>query len=165
MTYIGIDPGLDGAVAVIGRGGRPQLFDAPSSTVVKSGKKRRMYDTLAMAAILREYATFHIPPLISLEAVHAMPGQGVTSMFSMGYGFGLWRGIIAAFGLPVELVTPRVWKNKMVGVGTDKEASRLKAIDLFPGVAAQLKLKKHHGRAEALLIAEYMRRKMNGGQS
>ncbi|KKL60170.1 hypothetical protein LCGC14_2208000 [marine sediment metagenome] len=167
MIYIGIDPGLDGAMAVLRSDQRSRvvfidnLFDTPSTSVVKGRKKRRVYDTSAMARLFRTYLLNHRREeiIVALEAVHAMPGQGVTSMFSMGRGFGQWEGIIAAFQLPLEYVTPRVWKNKMVGVGTDKNASRLKAIDLFPGVADQLARKKDHGRAEALLIAEYVRRR------
>lgn len=161
MIYIGIDPGLDGAMAVLLGRGPPMLLDAPTSVITKGKKKRRAYDVSMMAGHLNLYRGS--ATLVALEAVHAMPGQGVTSMFSMGYGFGLWRGIIAACELPCELVTPRVWKNKMVGVGTDKNASRLKAIDLFPSVADWLKRKKDHGRAEALLIAEYVRRR-NGNE-
>ncbi len=159
MIYIGIDPGLDGAVAVLGKHVL-ELFDAPSNRIMKGGKHRREYDISLMARILRAYPSDDT--VVAIEAVHAMPGQGVTSMFSMGYGFGLWRGIIAACELPCELVTPRVWKNKMVGVGTDKNASRLRAIELFPGAANQLARKKDHGRAEALLIAECVRRRRNG---
>ena len=113
-----------------------------------------------MAALLRQHDPAHT--LVVLEAVHAMPRQGTTSMFSMGRGSGLWEGIIAAFELPLQLVIPRVWKNKMVGIGADKNASRLKAIDLFPSVAGELSRVKDHGRAEALLMAEFWRRTQGG---
>ncbi|MFM6207166.1 hypothetical protein, partial [Planktothrix sp.] len=102
-----------------------------------------------------------IPPdsIIILESVHAMPGQGVSSMFSFGLGYGVWLGIVAALNVPIEFVTPQAWK-KYYSLGPDKEASRVKALQLFPSQASELKLKKHHGRAEALLLAEYLRRKL-----
>ncbi len=102
MIYIGIDPGLDGALAVLGCAGcaraTPMLIDAPTSVITKGKKNRRAYDVSAMAAHLSLHRG--VATLVALDAVHAMPGQGVTSMFSMRYGFGFWRGSIAACQFP-----------------------------------------------------------------
>ena len=156
-TYVGIDPGLDGAVAIIHPDHGITLADAPT---VKTARGRQ-YVVDLMAGHLR--ALPGDGACVGIEQVHAMPKQGVRSMFSMGKGFGIWLGIIGALSIPFEYVTPQAWKKAMLpGVGHDKEASRLRAIELFPLVADQLTRKKDHGRAEALLIAEYMRRK-NGG--
>jgi len=81
-----------------------------------------------------------------------MPGQGVRSMFTIGVGHGLFLGILAAVGLPYTRVRPAIWKRTL-GLGKDKEASRLRAQQLYPG--ADLRRKKDHGRAEALLLAWY----------
>jgi len=79
-------------------------------------------------------------------------------MFSMGHGLGLWEGIISALGLPYELVTPQKWKKAiLIGVGDGKGASIVRALQLFPQVAEELHRKKDHGRAEALLLAAYLR--------
>ena len=76
-------------------------------------------------------------------------------MFTCGLGMGVWLGILAALALPHSRVRPQVWK-KALGLSKDKEAARLRAMQLFPG--AELRLKKHHGRAEALLLARYGQR-------
>jgi crossover junction endodeoxyribonuclease RuvC len=81
-----------------------------------------------------------------------MPGQGTRSMFTTGYGMGIWVGILATLEFPYTTVRPQVWKRAL-RLSKDKEASRLRAIQLFPG--ADLRRKKDHGRAEALLLAYY----------
>ena len=81
-----------------------------------------------------------------------MPGQGVSSTWTTGYGFGVWLGVLAALALPHTRVRPAIWKRAM-GLGKDKEQARLRAIQLFP--SADLRRKKDHGRAEALLLAWY----------
>ena len=153
MRYIGIDPGLGGAVAVLGSDGfADALHDAPVAIV---GKKRE-HVAARMVGILKPYAENSVA---ALELVHSMPKQGVASAFNFGRGLGLWIGILAALGIPYDLVTPQRWKGVMMdGMGKEKDAARLRAMQLFPFESDQLALKKHHGRAEALLIAEYRRR-------
>ncbi len=179
--YIGIDPGLDGAVAVLDEKGEIVLCeDTPTITIKSGGKNRRRYQPNQMVFILRtalrridktvdlisgvKDSDMPEVTIVGLEYVRAMPGQGVSSMFTMGMGVGLWEGIIATLGLPMEQVTPVVWKRVILGGATGdanrKETSRLKAQQLFPTQTANLLTrKKDHGRAEALLIAEYFRRK------
>lgn len=123
--------------------------------MVKSGPKmKRRYQVPAMAELLRGNVSFVI-----IENVHSMPGQGVASSFSFGYGLGLWVGIVVALEIPYEMVTPQRWKGVMMnGQGKEKDAARYRAQQLFPTIADQLARKKDDGRAEALLIAEYGRR-------
>jgi crossover junction endodeoxyribonuclease RuvC len=158
--YIGIDPGLSGAIAVIDEHGKVvSLNDTPTLAVKKGKGTKHVYVESAMATLL-EGGLRH-DSIVILENVHAFPGQGVTSMFSLGVGVGIWRGIIAALKLPVEFVEPAVWKRAMgIPTGSDKSVSIVHAAQLFPG--ADLKRKKDHGRADALLIAEYSRRKREG---
>jgi hypothetical protein len=114
-----------------------------------------------MASLLEPYRDCEA--LVVLENIHSMPKQGVASSFSFGKGFGMWLGIIAAFKLPMELVSPQRWKKEiLVDMGQGKDASRFKAIALFPSIAEQLSRKKDDGRAEALLLAEYGRRLRKG---
>lgn len=159
---IGIDPGITGAVAFINAGG-VTATDTPSHEV-KSGKKTKQdYLPAQMAGIL---APFSGKPGVHcfIEKVGAMPGQGVTSMFNFGKGFGLWLGILSALKIPFTLVTPQVWKKEiMQGMG-DKDAARIRAQQLFPAKVQELSRKKDIGRADAILIAEYGRRTMGGGQ-
>ena len=92
---------------------------------------------------------------VAIEESQSMPGQGVRSMFTIGLGFGVWLGILAALELPFTRVRPALWKTAIGLRGKDKEASRLRAQQLFP--TADLRRKKDHGRAEALLLALYGR--------
>ena len=158
MILIGIDPGLDGAIAILGASVNPAyVHDTPTMTVMtNTGKRRRVYDIPCLAGYLEEFrGVAGVRALI--ENVHAMPGQGVRSMFSMGFGLGLWEGLLGGLRIPFERVAPRRWKGAMLdGQGKEKDASRFKAQALFPTV--ELHLKKHHGRADALLIAEFGRR-------
>lgn len=168
LTFVGIDPGISGAIAVVSwRGKYLEVYDTPS-TIVKSGKKKKhLHLEAEMVRILEGIRNRYEIRLVGLENVHAMPfklhgrTQGVSSMFNMGTGFGLWLGIIAALKLPLERVEPRVWK-KSIGIptGSEKEGSRVRALQLFP--KAPLERKKHHGRADAILLALYLHRKMNG---
>ena len=97
-----------------------------------------------------------------VEKVGAMPGQGVTSMFNFGQGFGFILGVLAALGIGVQLVPPGTWKKEFSLVGKDKAASIEVCRRLFPGVnlrASEQCRKDSDGMAEALLMAEYARRK------
>lgn len=156
MKYIGIDTGLSGAVAII-YGDSIQIFDAPTTTI-KSGKKnKRKYIESVMVDILEP---FKEDSHVCIEAVHSMPGQGVAAMFSMGEGYGLWRGIVATLRIPYTLVTPQAWKKEMMaGMGKEKAASCLRAQQLYPD--AELFTPRGRaldGRGDALLIATYLRR-------
>lgn len=162
MIYVGIDPGLNGALAVINPArNEVQVWDTPTTTLTKpSGTKREYNEALlqTMFAGLRSRVVSPQQVHVALEYVHAMPGQGVRSMFSMGLGLGLWRGCIAIAGFPVTHVTPQQWKKSFGLIGADKNASRAKAMQLFPQVAPLLARVKDDGRADALLLAEFIQR-------
>lgn len=150
--YIGIDPGLTGAIAILDdHGGLLSLEDLP---VIANGKGSarvtRQLDPAGLAKLL--------PPCtkgisVALERVAARPGQGVASVFSLGDSFGCIRGVLAALELPVEIVTPATWK-KHHQLGSDKEQARAKAIQLYPH--ADLHRVKDHNRSEATLIARWL---------
>lgn len=110
-----------------------------------------------MARLLNEIQGMG-PCKAAVEQVHAMPQQGVTSMFKFGTNFGTWLGVLAAFKIPTVLVTPRKWQKVMLdaGTGQTKDKSLDMARRLFPAV--DLHRKKDHGKADALLLAEYLRR-------
>ncbi len=173
--FISIDPGLSGAVAAITEDGQiVSLQDTPTLAVRKGKGTKNTYVESAMASILSglKDAADGLPTgvpgrrgggratgiLVTIENVHSMPHQGVSSSFSFGCGFGLWLGICAALRLPIQRVEPAVWKRTMgLAAGADKNASVVLASRLFP--TASLERKKDHGRAEALLLAEWARRK------
>lgn len=162
MIYIGIDPGLDGAVAVVDPGNTSctMVWDTPTLTVKSARGTRREYALRRMAQFLEPYNGSICPVAVAyIENVHAMPGQGVRSMFTMGYGVGAWEGILAALGIIYTRVTPQRWKAAMLdGMGKDKDAGRMRAMQLFPDRAVLFERKKDDGRADAILIAEYGRR-------
>lgn len=151
MRVIGIDPGLGGAVAVLPDG---CFFDTPTVPVAKN---KRQYATAEMADILRRYAV--MGAVAAIERAMAMPGQGLSSTGRFFEGYGIWLGILAALGIPYDIVLPQRWKKMMMPDMTRaKDAARLRAMQLFPDLAGHLNLKRHHGRADALLIAEFRRR-------
>jgi crossover junction endodeoxyribonuclease RuvC len=160
MIYIGIDPGLNGGVGILNtHSGSQAVFDTPTM-IVSGAKEKRVYNTVEMSRILQPYEKFTLHDvLVVLESVHSMPKQGVASSFSFGQGLGMWQGIIAAYGLPLEMPSPQRWKKEILAdQGKDKDASRAKAVQLFPSLASQFARVRDDGRAEAILMAEYGRR-------
>ena len=169
MIVIGIDPGQSGAVAIMQDSpcqftepfGWNQLaislHDTPTIDIGTPKKPRTEYNVPAMAALMPDTSGGSVHAYI--EAVHSMPEQGVASSFQFGKGFGIWLGIFGALSIPYTLVTPQCWKKEMLaGRGKEKDASRLRALELFPHLADELQRKKDHNRADALLIAEWGRR-------
>ena len=169
---MGIDPGKGGALA-IHQDGAWRVEDCPlveTSTVKRKNKKtgkttvtvKKESSPVLMAGLIRGVLADCGGPsqvVVIVEKVSAMPGQGVTSMFSFGRNYGQWEGAIAALACETHHVTPQRWKKAMLAdAAKGKEAARMKALQLFPYLAEELRLKKHDGRAEALLIGEYGRR-------
>lgn len=146
---LGVDIGITGALALLGDG-QATVYDMP--TLGERG--RRAYDVAAIARLLGELG----PEVAVLEDVHAMPGQGVASTFTLGYGAGLLLGLLRGMGTPVELVSPRAWKRDL-GLGKDKRQSLELARQLFPHLADRLQRGRDHNRAEALLLAHWYLRK------
>lgn len=155
MVYeviLGIDPGVNGAISAISGDEVIEVIPCPKLIV---GRKSD-YDITGMVAFIMRYKDKKL--ICYLEQVHAMPKQGVTSMFSFGKGFGIWIGILAALQIPYEFVSPQHWKNKLLQ-GTDKsKGAAIKVckqlyptVDLKPG----RKVTDHDGMAEAILIASY----------
>lgn len=161
MIVIGIDNGLDGGIVAIASDGL--LISSVTPTL---GTGKRSYDVQHMADTLRDVVDANAGGdcMAFLERAQAMPGQGVSSMFSIGFGFGIWQGLLTALRVPFEIVSPRKWQNEMfVGINrTDtKAASALVAQRLRPDVdwrASPRCRKPHDGLTDAYCIAEYGRR-------
>lgn len=150
-AIIGIDPGKHGALCIL-TDDVVLIYDTPT---INDGKKDQ-YDIKEMNELLRVAKGAHPTVHAIIEQVGAMPGQGVTSMFSMGYGLGIWHALLIANGIPFVRVRPQEWKPTFSLKGKEKGASILRAQELYPN--ADIRLKKHDGRAEALLMAEHLRR-------
>lgn len=153
-TLVAFDPGLSGAIAIsrlINKlGGREFIVrDLPTM----GAGKQIVLNGRELAVLLTEHRVDHAV----VEHVHAMPGQGVSGMFRFGTAFGQILGTLQALEIPYELVSPAKWKREMsLPGGPGKgEAARLKALQLFPGLAAELARKRDHNRAEALLLARW----------
>lgn len=148
MITIGVDPGLSGAIAAMDeQGSVVGLADLP----VIRDKSLAWIDGAALQAWLLDSLAGR-PARAWVERVASRPGQGVASSFQFGVGFGSILAVLQTFQIAIELVTPSKWKTA-TGLSADKSASLHKARLLFP--SAELHLVKHHGRAEALLLARY----------
>jgi len=146
---IGIDPGLTGAIALLRNGEFAEVFDMPTSGRGVGGKQDINHPELAR--ILRE-----MPPCSAyVEHVWGFNKGNVKQSSASGFHLGKTVGALhmglACYGMPLELVTPQKWKKSLGLIGTDKDAARTRAIQLFPN--APLSRKKDIGRADALLIA------------
>jgi crossover junction endodeoxyribonuclease RuvC len=150
MIIAGIDPGLGGGLAII-KEEKVNLYDTPTAKVRSGHRIKRDYLPQMMAHLL----ILEKPGFVFLEQVNSHPGEGVSSVFSFGKGYGIWIGIIAALQIPMTLVTPQAWRKKLMQGKPDKNASRLRAMELYPEISDQLKRKSDDGRAEALLIAHW----------
>lgn len=156
---IGIDPGLSGAMALMGAAGLLAVHDIPVMAKGKgAGKVKNEINAAGLNVLLKEWANGSADDvLVVIERVSSMPGQGVASMMSLGDTVGCIRGVVAARGYPVHWVTPQSWKKHfglVAGKDVDgKELARAKAIQAYP--EADLARKKDHNRAEAILIARY----------
>ena len=92
---------------------------------------------------------------VVIEQVSAMPGQGVTSMFNFGQSFGILKGICSAMQLPMYFVRPAKWKKYFNLINSEKDASRTRAIEVFPYFSSELSRKKDSNKADAILIASF----------
>lgn len=152
MIYIGIDPGKNGGIAFI---------DIRTEFVTPL-VKTYCYSDEELISLCGDFKDFRV--VCFLEQVHAMPKQGVSSTFNFGMNFGFIQGVLKAYGIPYELVTPQKWKKEF-SCTSDKNTSIEVCKRLFPKVNLKVTercKKDHDGMAEALLIAEYGRRHYNG---
>jgi len=147
---IGVDPGVSGAIAILEGDRLIHVFDMPVIETLSGKKKKRRISPEILVAELRQYVDG--VKTVYIEDVHAMPGQGVTSMFSFGEAAGLVRGVMAGLGLPVQMVSPTHWKRGL-RLPQGKDASRAMAARLWPLEAAYFRRVRDDGRAEAALIA------------
>ncbi len=152
LVTLGIDPGITGALAFLD-GDELTIHDMP---VVATRTGRKQVSPHLLRSIIEAYTPSGRLRAV-VEEVHAMPRQGVSSMFSFGQSFGVILGVLAGMYVPFDLVSPAVWM-KSAGVQSktrDKDFSRTRALSVFPRHANLFSLKKYHGRADAALIAWY----------
>ena len=155
MLIIGIDPGISGSICFFQDGKIIDVVEMPTMTEGKKNKKQ-----VNGSQIFNEI-TDRIKKLdkkdirVIIEQVSAMPGQGVTSMFNFGQSFGILKGICSAMQLPMYFVRPAKWKKYFNLINSEKDASRTRAIEIFPYFSGQLSRKKDSNKADAILIASF----------
>jgi len=163
--HLAIDPGLTGAICLFDPATRTAVFwDTPTVTLKVGKKFKRQMDLSAIVRLLKDVAVGK-DVFVTIEKVNAMPriggidggsSMGATSAFNFGCGFGMWLGILTALEIPFQQVHPATWKSRvMADCSKEKDASRVKAMQMFPKTAGDLMRKKDHGRADALLIAAW----------
>lgn len=160
MISVGVDPGVTGALAIVPTGGSASVFDTPTK---KPMFGKRVIDVIAAKALLPEFRQSPPPYTVFIEDVGGMRGDAPSSSFNFGFTTGMWHALFDLLKIKVILVGIQSWKKAfgLWGIADEKmrkTAARVKASDLFPHLAPQLERVKDHGRAEALLIAEYGRR-------
>jgi crossover junction endodeoxyribonuclease RuvC len=150
MKILGIDPRIRGgcAIVIVSDGAAPTLIDAIDIPVAGVGAKERV-NVLALRAWIRQ----HQPDRAVIERAQAMPKQGASSGFKFGRATGALEATIACCEIPMTIIEPTMWKKAHHLRGSEKEASRQRALQLFPAAHALFARKKDHGRAEAALIA------------
>ena len=156
VTVLGIDPGQTGAIAVYNGQRIESVIDMP--TMARLHGKGKQVDPYTLATEILDLCGCMRPgdtATAVIEAVSAMPGQGVSSMFRFGESVGVVLGVLGALQMPVRWVTPGRWKKAAGIVGKDKDAARSLAIQLHPEIADRLTRRKDCGRADAALIARF----------
>ena len=155
MLIIAIDPGISGSICFFEDGKILDVVEMPTMTEGKKNKKQvngsQIYNEISKR--INQIDKKDIKVII--ENVSAMPGQGVTSMFNFGQSFGILKGMCSAMQLPMYFVRPAKWKKYFSLINTEKDASRTKAIEIFPYFSPNLSKKKDSNKADAILIASY----------
>ena len=155
MLIIGIDPGITGSICFFEDGKIIDVVEMPSMAEGKKNKKQgngaQIFHEISLK--IKDIKKEEIKVVI--EQVSAMPGQGVTSMFNFGQSFGILKGICSAMQLPMYFVRPVKWKKYFNLINSEKDASRTKAIEVFPYFSSELSRKKDSNKADAILIASF----------
>ena len=155
MLIIGIDPGISGSICFFQDGKIVDVVEMPTMTEGKKNKKQvngsQIFNEISEKIKKLERKEIKVV----IEQVSAMPGQGVTSMFNFGQSFGILKGICSAMQLPMYFVRPAKWKKYFNLINSEKDASRTRAIEIFPYFSSQLSKKKDSNKADAILIASF----------
>ena len=155
MFIIGVDPGISGAICFFLDGKIIDVIEMPSMADGKKNKKQVNGNQLCNEIKVRLSEVNKDEVCLVVEQVSAMPGQGVTSMFNFGQSFGVIKGVCAAMRLPLHFVRPAKWKKYFNLLNSEKQASRTKAIEIFPKISNKLSKKKDINKADAILIASF----------
>ena len=155
MLIIGIDPGISGSICFFENGKIIEVVEMPTMTEGKKNKRQVNGAQIYNEILKRIDKNDKQNTRVVIEQVSAMPGQGVTSMFNFGQSFGILKGICSAMQLPMYFIRPAKWKKYFNLINSEKDASRTRAIEIFPYFSAHLSKKKDSNKADAILIASF----------
>ena len=155
MLIIGIDPGISGSICFFENGKILEVIEMPTMTDGKKNKKQVNGSQIFNEISERIKKLDKKETRVIIEQVSAMPGQGVTSMFNFGQSFGVIKGICSAMQLSTYYIRPVKWKKYFGLIKSEKDASRTKAIEIFPYISSNLSKKKDANKADAILIASF----------
>ena len=155
MLIIGIDPGITGSICFFEDGKIIDVVEMPNMAEGKKNKRQVNGAQIYHEIYKRIKNLEKKDNKVIIEQVAAMPGQGVTSMFNFGQSFGVLKGICAAMQIPMYFVRPAKWKKYFNLINSEKDASRTKAIEIFPHFSTQLSRKKDSNKADAILISSF----------
>ena len=155
MLIIGIDPGISGSICFFDNGKILDVIEMPTMTDGKKNKRQVNGSQIYNEILKRVNDPAKQDVKVVIEQVSAMPGQGVTSMFNFGQSFGILKGICSAMQLPMYFVRPAKWKKYFNLIKSEKDASRTRAIEIFPYFSSHLSKKKDSNKADAILIASF----------
>jgi crossover junction endodeoxyribonuclease RuvC len=155
MLIIGIDPGISGSICFFLDGKIIDVVEMPTMAEGKKNKKQVNGSQIFNEITARIKKIDKDDIRVIIEQVSAMPGQGVTSMFNFGQSFGILKGICSAMKLPMYFVRPAKWKKYFNLINSEKDASRTKAIEIFPYFSDHLSRKKDSNKADAILLASF----------
>lgn len=142
MLIIGIDPGITGSICFFEDGKILDVVEMPTMTEGKKNKKQVNGSQIYNEIKKRIEKIDKKDIKVIIEQVSAMPGQGVTSMFNFGQSYGILKGMCSAMQLPMYFVRPAKWKKYFNLINSEKDASRTKAIEIFPYFSSNLAKKK-----------------------
>ena len=142
MLIIGIDPGISGSICFFENGKIIDVIEMPTMTEGKKNKKQVNGSQIYNEISNRINGSQNKDIRVIVEQVSAMPGQGVTSMFNFGQSFVILKGICSAMQLPIFFVRPAKWKKYYNLINSEKDASRTRAIEIFPYFSPKLSKKK-----------------------
>ena len=155
MIIIGIDPGISGSICFLKEGKILDVIEMPTMTDGKKNKRQVNASQIYNEIYKRIDNLENEDTRVVIEQVSAMPGQGVTSMFNFGQSFGILKGVCSAMQLPMYFVRPAKWKKYFNLLNSEKDASRTRAIEIFPYFSSHLSKKKDSNKADAILIASF----------
>ena len=155
MLIIGIDPGISGSICFFEDGKILEVIEMPVMTEGKKNKKQ-VNGSQVYNEFLKRTNVNNRETRVVIEQVSAMPGQGVTSMFNFGQSFGILKGICSAMQLPMFFVRPAKWKKYFNLINSQKDASRTRAIEIFPYFSKQLSKKKRYKRSRCYFNCKFL---------